>query len=203
MTMPGTDAFSREGNALSVREQVRGLKDQAIDQGRSSLRDARDRAASSLGESKGRVAEQIVAVAQAFRQAADQLRNQGQGQQISGLTDAMARRADQVADYLRRANADVVRQDAERLTRSQPALVLGGAFIAGLIGARFLKASERLHQEDSLRYDADPVNRAPGSKASGGLAPEYGSESTGFTPGSSGYLPEGFGGSTGGGDGGS
>jgi len=203
MTMPGTDAVSREGDALSVREQVRGLKDQAIDQGRTSLRDARDRAASSLGESKGRVAEQIGAVAHAFRQAADQLRNQGQGQQISGLTDAMARRADQMADYLRRANADVVRQDAERLTRSQPALVLGGAFIAGLIGARFLKASERRHQEDSLRSDADPVNRAAGSMVSAGFAPEYGSETAGYTPGSSGYLPEGFGGSPGGSDGGS
>src|SRR5688572_2017311 len=173
MTMPGTDPSPPEGNGSSVRDQVRGLKEQAIEQGRTSLRDARDRAASSLDESKGRVAEQIGAVAHAFRQAGDQLRNQGQGQRIAGLTDAMARQADQVADYLRRADGNVLRQDVERLARRQPALVLGGAFVAGLIGARFLKSSERRHQQQgyddggysrrAYEYDTDATYRTPGA----------------------------------------
>jgi hypothetical protein len=150
MTMPGTDPFSTEGNGSSVRDQVRGIKDQAIEQGRTSLRDARDRAASSLGESKGRVADQIGTVAHAFRQAGDQLRNEGQGQQLAGLTDAVARQAEQVADYLRRVDGEMLRQDVERLTRRQPALILGGAFVAGLIGARFLRSSERRRQEDKF-----------------------------------------------------
>ena len=89
-----------------------------------------------------------------FRQAGDQLRDQGQGQRIAGLTDAMARQADQAADYLRRADGDVLRQDVERLTRRQPALVLGGAFVAGLIGARFLKSSERRRHEPATTMAA-------------------------------------------------
>jgi hypothetical protein len=151
-----------------MRDQVRGIKDQAIEQGRTSLRDARDRAASSLGESKGRVAEQIGAVAHAFRQAGDQLRAEQPGQRIAGLTDAMAHQAEQAADYIRRADAALLRHDVERLTRSQPALVLGGAFVAGLIGARFLKSSERRGHEDRygqgrFEYDSDPVYRTPGA----------------------------------------
>ena len=59
MTMPGTDPFASEGNGSSVRDQVRGIKDQAIERGRTTLRDARDRAATSLGEGKNQVADQI------------------------------------------------------------------------------------------------------------------------------------------------
>jgi hypothetical protein len=158
-----------------MRDQVRDLKDQAIEQGRTSLRDARDRAASSLGESKDRVAEQIGAVAHAFRQAGHQLRDQGQGQRVAGFTDAMARQADQAADYLRRADAEVLREDVERLTRRQPALVLGGAFVAGLIGARFLKSSQRRRQDETYRgdypYDADAVYRTPGATVPASYAP--------------------------------
>jgi hypothetical protein len=175
MTMPGTEPFSSEENGSSMRDQVRGLKDQAIEQGRTSLRDARDRAASSLGESKGRVAEQIGAVAHAFREAGHQLRDQGQGQRVAGFTDAMARQAEQAADYLRRADGDVLRQDVERLTRRQPALVLGGAFVAGLIGARFLRSSERRRREESsgseYPYDTDAVYRTPGATVPASYAP--------------------------------
>jgi hypothetical protein len=185
MSMPGPGSFASERNDQTVRDQVRGIKDQAIEQGRSSLRDARDRAASSLGESKGRVAEQIGAVAHAFRQAGDQLRNEGQGQRIAGLTDAMARQAEQAADYLRRADGELLRQDVERLARRQPALVLGGAFVAGLIGARFLKSSERRRREDELDArgyagsgwdrsgygDAGEVYRTPGATVPASYSP--------------------------------
>ena len=143
MTMPETDPFASEGTGSSVRDQVRGIKDQAIERGRTTLRDARDRAATSLGEGKNQVADQIGTVAHAFRQAGSQLRAEGQGQRLAGLTDAMAHQADLAADYLRRADGALLREDVERLARRQPALVLGGAFVAGLIGARFLKSSER------------------------------------------------------------
>jgi hypothetical protein len=36
-----------------------------------------------------------------------------------------------------------MRQDLENLARRQPALMIGGALVLGLIGARFLKSSER------------------------------------------------------------
>jgi hypothetical protein len=151
--MPGSDPFASEGNGSSVRDQVRGIKNQAIERGRTTLRDARDRAATSLGEGKNQVADQIGAVAHAFREAGTQLRTEGQGQRLAGLTDAMARQADQAADYLRRADGELLRQDVERLARRQPALVLGSAFVAGLLGARFLKSSERRRAEHDQGWE--------------------------------------------------
>ena len=208
MSVPGVHPNAPEGGGSSVRDQVRDIKDQAIEQGRTSLRDARDRAALSLGESKARVADQIGAVAHAFRQAGDQLRVEGQSDRMAGLTDAMARQADQAAEYLRRANGDVLRQDVERLTRRQPALVLGGAFVAGLIGARFLKSSERRRVEarrdfgpgslpDSSRVAAPfeySSSYDTGTSASGRSA--YGPASSGY--GETGRSDRDFGGPIGG-----
>ncbi len=169
MTIPGTDSFASEGGGSSVRDQARGIKDQAIEQGRTSLRHARDRAASSLGASKGRVAEQIGAVASAFRQTGEQLRAGEQGQRIAGLTDALARQAERAADYIRRADGPMLQHDLERFARRQPALVLGGAFVAGLIGARFLRSSQRRRHDDF-----DPVYRTPGATLPAAYPPELG-----------------------------
>jgi hypothetical protein len=36
-----------------------------------------------------------------------------------------------------------MRNDLENLARRQPAIVIGGAVVLGLIGARFLRSSER------------------------------------------------------------
>jgi hypothetical protein len=210
MSVPGMDPYASEGapeqGASSMREQIRGIKDQAIEQGRTSLRDARDRAASSLGDSKGRVADQFGAVAHAFRQAGDQLRNEGQSDRIAGLTDAMARQADQAAEYLRRADGEILRRDVERLARRQPALVLGGAFVAGLIGARFLKSSERRRLKGRGDFEPESPYRPASASApldydasyatetgyGSGYASEYGS-GPGYGSGTSSYRGEGTG----------
>ena len=188
---PGTDPFASEGDGSSVRDQVRGIKDQAIERGRSTLRDARDRAASSLGEGKNQVADQIGAVGHAFRQAGSQLRTEGQGERLAGLTDAMARQAEQAAEYLRRADGEVLRHDIEQLTRRQPALVLGGAFVAGLIGARFLKSSERRRAEQYEResWDRSGVGEPSLAGESGGVYRTPGSTMpASYSPGLSGPI---------------
>ncbi|MGH7631271.1 MAG: hypothetical protein ACREOF_18185 [Gemmatimonadales bacterium] len=179
MTMSGMDPFASESGGSSVRDEVRSIKDQAIERGRTSLRDARNRAASSLDEGKGRVAEQIGAVASAFRQAGEQLRAREQGRRIAGLTDAMGRQAEQAADYLRHADGRMLQHDVESLTRRQPALVLGGAFVAGLIGARFLRSSQRRRHDDF-----DPVYRTPGATLPAAYPPELGAPIGGADAGS-------------------
>jgi hypothetical protein len=64
---------------------------------------------------------------------------------------------DQVANYLRDKDARAMRTDLENLARRQPALVLGGALILGLMGARFLKSSQR---ERSFRGESERYGRA-------------------------------------------
>lgn len=137
MTMAKT-----ESPGGSAREQIREVRDQVVDQAKSTFQRARERAGSSLGESKGQFADQFGAIAGALRRTTEHLRSEDQ-QRIAGLTETVAHQVEQVADYLRSKDARAMRQDMENLARRQPALMLGGAFVLGLIGARFLKSSER------------------------------------------------------------
>jgi hypothetical protein len=118
------------------------MKDQVVDQAKNTLQQARDRASSSLGESKGQFADQVRNIADALRRTTEHLRSEDQ-QRIAGLTDTVARQVEQVADYLSNKDARAMRQDLENLARRQPAVMIGGALVLGLIGARFLKSSER------------------------------------------------------------
>ena len=151
MTMPitesrgsGTENAGQQGGG-SAREQIREVKDQVVGQARSTLEQARNRASSSLGESKGQFADQFGTIAEALRRTTEHLRSEDQ-QRIAGITDTVARQVDQVANYLRDKDATAMRMDLENLARRQPALVLGGALILGLMGARFLKSSRRDRQ---------------------------------------------------------
>jgi hypothetical protein len=148
MTMPNTEARGSRAdsaggqNGGSAREQIREVKDQVVGQAKSTIQQARDRATSSLRESKGQVADQFGTVADALRRTTEHLRSEDQ-QRIAGLTETVARQMDQVANYLRNKDGRAIRADLENLARRQPALMLGGALMLGLIGARFLKSSQR------------------------------------------------------------
>lgn len=143
MTMPNTETLgSRGGDGGTAREQIREVKDQVVGQAKNTLQQARDRASSSLGESKSQVADQFGTIAQALRRTTEHLRSEDQ-QRIAGLTDTVARQVDQVANYLRNKDASAMRADLENLARRQPAIMIGGALVLGLIGARFLKSSKR------------------------------------------------------------
>jgi hypothetical protein len=45
-----------------------------------------------------------------------------------------------------------MRHDLENAARRQPAIAIGGAIVLGLIGARFLKSSERRRQRRGGGY---------------------------------------------------
>lgn len=153
MTMPNTETRGsrgetagqtapRTGDSGTAREQIREVKDQVVGQAKNSLQQARERASSSLGESKSQVADQFGTIAEALRRTTEHLRSEDQ-QRIAGLTDTVARQVDQVANYLRNKDATAMRADLENLARRQPAIMIGGALVLGLIGARFLKSSKR------------------------------------------------------------
>src|SRR3954470_14045265 len=135
-----TDANGQQSGG--AREQIREVKDQVVGQAKNSFQQARERATSSLGESKGQVADQFGTVADALRRTTEHLRSEDQ-QRIAGLTETLAQQVEQVANYLRNKDARAMRTDLENLARRQPALMLGGALLLGLMGARFIKSSQR------------------------------------------------------------
>ena len=151
MTM--SDAGS---GGTGTREQIRQVRDQVVDQAKSTLREARDRAGSSLADGRRQAADQIGNIAGAFHRTGEQLRNDQQ-ERIAGLADSFAGQVDQVARYLREADLRTIGRDVERLARERPAVVFGAAFAVGLLAARFLKSggsSESSRREDAWNPDA-------------------------------------------------
>jgi hypothetical protein len=101
---------------------------------------ARDQVASRLSGQKDRAAEGLTSVAQALRQTGQQLRDQDQ-QAFTGYIESAASQVERVSNYLRQRDLGQLIDDVEYFARRQPALFLGGTFVAGLLGARFLKSS--------------------------------------------------------------
>ena len=130
------------GPSGGPRNQLRQVKEQVIDQTRSSFRQARDRAASSLTESRVQAADQIGGMATAFRRTSEHLRAEDQ-RRAADFTESLAEQVERASSYLRDRDFAAIREDLEGLARRQPALVLGLGFALGLLGARFFKSSGR------------------------------------------------------------
>jgi hypothetical protein len=180
MTMPNIEERETRTNGGqqpgTAREQIREVSNQVIGQAKSTLQQARDRAGTSLGESKNQIADQFGTVAQALRRTGESLRSEDQ-QRIAGLTETVARQVDQLANYLRTKDAQAMRQDLENLARRQPKLILGGALLLGLIGARFLKSSQRERRRGNrdygrgdFRYSGAPTESEAHFGSGGGYA---------------------------------
>jgi len=179
MTMPNSQGGSTSGiervteavtgttdggeNVGGARGQIQQVKNQVVDQAKSTFREARDKATSSLGDSRRQAADQIGGIASAFHSASAHLRDENQ-ERIAGLADSLAGQVDQVSSYLRDANLDRMVRDVENLARRQPALVFGAALAIGLIGARFLKSSDSRRR----RFDLEPDDEYPGYGGIGG-----------------------------------
>ena len=160
MTMPDTRSGGRENSAAGTeqaspgmggegasagtgggaREQVRQAKDKVMDQARTTLRDARDRAGSTFNQGRERAADQIGGIGSAFRRTGETLRGEDQAR-FADVADNVARQVDRVADYLRQSDGRVMARDFENLARRQPTLVFAGAFAIGVLAARFFKSS--------------------------------------------------------------
>ena len=92
-----------------------------------------------------------------------------------------------------------MRQDLENLARRQPALMIGGALVLGLIGARFLKSSER--RSSGGRYgDGQRYGRERRFDYTGYNQPYVGRADVGvgYTGSQGGYGGSGYGGTEGG-----
>jgi hypothetical protein len=139
--MDSDPASSGPESTGGARGQIRQVKEKVVDQAKSTFRDARDKAGSSLSDSRRQAADQIGGIASAFHSAGEHLRGENQ-ERIAGLADSLAGQVDQVAGYLRDADLQKIGRDVENLARRQPALVFGAALALGIIGARFLKSSE-------------------------------------------------------------
>jgi len=150
--LPGTGGAGGAGSESGTRDQIRQARDKVVDQAKTTLRDARDRAGSGLNEGRRKAAEQIGGIGGALHRTGEQLRNEDQAK-FADVADSLGRQVDRVADYLRAADGRTMARDVEDLARRQPALVFAGAFALGLVAARFLKSSEPDYRSNDTGYE--------------------------------------------------
>jgi len=148
--------------ASQVGEQIQEKASQLVDQ-------AQQQAKSQISMRKDQAAESLGTVAGALRQTGEQLRQQNQSP-IATYADKAAEQVEQFSHYLREKEPGQLIGDVENFARRQPAIFLGGAFVLGLIGARFLKSSQERQQEQMQR--SQPGYGYQGNYASSYVRPQ-------------------------------
>lgn len=165
--------------AQDVVEQTQEKAGQAVDM-------AKEQATSQLASQKDRAVDSLGSVAQAFRQTSQHLRQSDQ-HGIAQYADKAADRVEQFTGQLRGKDVQEIVRDVERYARRQPALFLGGAFVLGLLGARFLKSTAHREEEgagEDYEYRPGYSSRGSGYRTGGyGYGGQYGGQYRGSSSG--------------------
>jgi len=142
--IPAKTGSESDSGLAAVTGQVKETAKQTLEQGQQvagqAMDKAKDTVKSQLSNQKEKAVSTLGNFTDALMHTGDQLRQSGQGV-FGGYAESLADRVDHVAGYLRENDIDDLAAQAEDFARKQPALFIGGAFIAGVALARFLKSS--------------------------------------------------------------
>jgi hypothetical protein len=132
-----TDQRTSSGNADDLLQHAKETTSNVVDQ-------VQQQAGSKIDRGKDEAASQLEKVAGAVRQFGQGFGDQQQGPLVQYAAEYGRKAADgleRFTHYLRETDTREIVHEVESFARRQPALVLGGAFLLGLAGARFLKSS--------------------------------------------------------------
>lgn len=148
----------------------RDLLDRAVEQ-KDHLK---QRVAGMADDRRLQAADRADSITRALQGAADSLRESGETQLSSWVSQA-AGQVERVVGYMHGKPADGMLHDFEDLARRNPALFLGGTYLAGMAVGRFLRASSPEPQRgdavlpsDRALLDGSTGTYAEGSFAEGG-----------------------------------
>jgi hypothetical protein len=130
----------------AVRKNVSAIREQAGEQVSALTGALRDRGQSLLAEQKSLASAELAHLGAAVRSAADRLHNQ-RSEMLAKYVDTAAHGLDGVARYVEEVDLNDLGREIGRVARQRPALVVGGAFLAGLAIARFIKAGQAVQGE--------------------------------------------------------
>jgi valyl-tRNA synthetase len=135
---PKPDQRTPPAGGNDLLQQAKQTTSEVVDQ-------VQQQAGSRINRQKDEAAEEIHKVAGAVRQLGDQLGGQEQGPIAHYAAEYGKKAADgleRFTNYLRQTDSKALVNEIENLGRRQPVLLIGGAFLLGLAGARFLKSSK-------------------------------------------------------------
>ena len=138
----------------NAADATRNLSDAAAQAG--------TKAVSGINTQKTKAAASLSTVAQALRESSDQLRTQDAPGSVHQLVSTAADQVERLSSYMRARSVSDLVSDVEQFARRQPTVFIGGAFILGLLGARFLKSSSR---PDATSQSYNDVNANPSNQS--------------------------------------
>lgn len=136
--MTGTQETSGTGQATQSANEIADQTKQAAAQ---VTGEAKQAARSQLATRKDQTAQGLNVVSSAISDMGDKLRQNDQTSSYAGFMDQAANQVKRAAGYLQNHDVQQIVGAAEDWARRDPALALGGAFVLGLVAARFLKSS--------------------------------------------------------------
>lgn len=181
----GSSKSSGSGQGSTTDQMKNQAKDAAaqVEQKAASLKDqATEQATNKLDSRMGTAAEGINSFADALRQSGDQLRKDNHDN-VAQYTEQAADKVQQFASYLQGQDVNQMIDEVERFARRQPMLFMGGAFLLGVVAARFLKASRPMDSDGYSGYQGGgyrPTSYSSGYVRgySGSYAPTHGRTGT-------------------------
>lgn len=135
----GSDGVDSTKNTKSLLEQVKSTAGNAYESATLT-------ATSKLDEQKGNLSSGLSSVAESVRRIGENLQGSdapvGVAKVTAEYSDTVAHKLDQAADYFENNDLKKMYGDAESFARRNPAVLIGGAFVLGLLAVRFLKSSK-------------------------------------------------------------
>jgi hypothetical protein len=132
-------------NNESVKDTAKGLYDQAKSTAGQAYGVATKRATEVLEEQKETLTDGLASVAGSIKQVGENLNNSPESNKIietaAKYTNGLAEQIENVSNYFERKDVREMVSDVENFARKYPAYFIGGAFVAGILAARFLKSS--------------------------------------------------------------
>lgn len=110
--------------------------------------EARGQVETSLDKGRRRAASTLSGVAQSLMQSSEETEGT-----TRSIVERAGRELQRFSDFIDHTPPREMYARAERFARQQPGLFLGGAFVLGLVAARFLKSSPSAEHEE--RMDAE------------------------------------------------
>lgn len=116
--------------------------------------EARGQVETSLDKSRRRAASTLSGVAQSLVQSSEQTEGT-----TRSIVERAGRELQRFSDFIDSTPPREMYVRAERFARQQPGLFLGGAFVLGLVAARFLKSSQSAGDEERMRPERSSPER--------------------------------------------
>lgn len=166
--MPTNYENRPNGPAKTGTSAVRGNAETAGNGGASGITPSRvlggvkQRVTSRVDEQKNRAADGLGGIADVFRTASNELRNENET--LASYVDMASDQMRRFADQIRQKGVGDMLDDVHMFARRRPALFIGGAFLVGLGIARFLKSSS---DRDAMREYGDSFSSVDPMTAGG------------------------------------